>query len=245
MGDDDGESTPDEAKPPRRFRRLGRFIRDHRLYYAGVLLAMLAAGFLGFGLSMRWGAQQWGSFADWIVGGLTLSAVVVALREAIRAQVEREIDLELERRRECIRTVADYWAVVTKMRALSLELAIFFRTHDFGQFEDRQKLDDQRYKYSVAVQDMYIPQRFYSGLILHETPLLAEFDAVHSKVNEIVGLSSRLFEEARAGGNPSGDRIAGIWREISQDRSRHLELARKVFTLDRRSVRAQLRRRRT
>lgn len=85
----------------------------------GVLTIIFA---IGFGFGQQWGAPQWGPFSEWLTGGLTLAAVVIALRESLRARREsirgqwsRLVDHELTRRRENLRALTELWAAITAM----------------------------------------------------------------------------------------------------------------------------------
>lgn len=243
---DDGSaaSTSDESTPPVVTAKRW-FVRRHPVYTLSVLVASLVACMLGFIFTRMWGSQQWGPVSEWVAGTLTLTAVVVALRESMRAQAEREIDLELERRRECIRAVADYWAAVMKVRGHTFDLLFFLISRDFSQSEQQAQVIGERRAYHTTIQDSYMPQEFYSSLVLHETPLLAPLEKVDAKIEEARHLLLKYLEEARNGTKPSVNAVYPIWSDIVDIRPRHFAAARSTFSLDRRTVRAQLRGRRT
>jgi len=75
------------------------FISKWWLAVVGVIALLAVIFAVGFGFGERWGAPQWGPFSEWLAGGLTLNAVVVALRESLRGQRSRLVDHELSRRR--------------------------------------------------------------------------------------------------------------------------------------------------
>ncbi|RZT17945.1 hypothetical protein EV589_2194 [Mycobacterium sp. BK558] len=232
-----------------RIKRAGRFIRRHRLYYSGVAVTVVLAGFVGYGLGSRWGAGQWGPLSGWVAGSLTLAAIVVALRESIRSQIERDIDLELDRRRECIRALSDVWAAVTEMRALTLDLAIFFAQADFYEDDDavirKKKVTEKRLEFSIPFQASYMKARFYADPILHDTALASPLKSLHMKLVAITEESGKLFNIAIDGIPPTmRDEVNELWEDVREMRSVHLKLTRESFSLDRNVVRSELRRRR-
>jgi hypothetical protein len=89
--------------------------------------------FTGVGFGQQWGAPQWGPFSEWVAGGLTLAAVVVALRESLRGQREslkaqrsRLVDHELTRRRENLDALADLWAALMGINMATLKYRNYF-----------------------------------------------------------------------------------------------------------------------
>jgi hypothetical protein len=93
----------------------------------------LALGFfVVYGLTSKWGANQWGPVAAWLSGaalfavvwqariaqrqaGIAQDQAEIAQRDSARMQLSRLIDHEVSRRRECIKAVADLWAAITSV----------------------------------------------------------------------------------------------------------------------------------
>lgn len=90
-------------------------------------------GFLVYGLLEHWGAAQWGSYGQSVGSAVTFAAVVVALREAFRADRARLVDHELSRRREAISALSELWAGIDRMSAPLLMYSGFleFLPHTF------------------------------------------------------------------------------------------------------------------
>jgi hypothetical protein len=73
------------------------------------------AFFVAFGFAAHWGHDQWGPLSEWVAGGATVAAVVVALRQSFKGEQSRRIDHELSRRRECINALSDLWEGIGKI----------------------------------------------------------------------------------------------------------------------------------
>lgn len=212
----------------------------------GALVSILLTGY-GFG--QGWGSAQWGPVSAWFSGVLTFGAVSIALWQAFRARIEREIDLELDRRRECIRAVSDVWAAVQAMRAASFESLLFLVSPSTYQEPDpkirREIVYDRRRSFDLSFQQGYFAPRFYANIILHETALSKPLDDLHGVLAKILQRSGGLFQSAAEGKFIDKTELDGLWHQINLMRNVHRDLTRASFSLDRHAVRADLRHRRT
>lgn len=128
------------------------------LIAAGTIGASALIFIAGAGVGQQWGAEQWGPVAAWLSGGLTLAAVVVALRQAIIAQrqaaiaqqqaddaqresmrllFDRLVDHEISRRRECIDAFSDLWAAIVSVDFLSFTQGLDDLDATFDPLEQR------------------------------------------------------------------------------------------------------------
>jgi hypothetical protein len=250
-----GQSEDTTEKQPGHLVRMARFISAHRLYYSGVVLAMVLAGFFGFGVTRRWGADQWGPFSEWVAGALTLAAVVVALRESLRGQREslnaqhtRLVDHELTRRRENLNAMADLWAALMVINMPTLKFRVYFENlpRTFDPNVARTDLDpdatDQPLAFEVGTQyETFIakwtetiePPLFVALALLQGTP----FDEAVKQLNQMLADFKtkelpKLTATLPLGVRPDTTSLREAWVNILGMRQTHLDLARKHFSLD-------------
>jgi hypothetical protein len=224
-------------------------VKAHSLYYTGVVLAMVAAGLLGFGLAKKWGAQQWGSYADWIVGGLTLGAVSVALWQAFRGEHARRVEHEIARRRECLQAVGDVW---TGLAQMSLYFTFFtdylenlpeaFNPNHPRQdnvppdrpgepiaYELGQRVQDFANKWTELVE----PPLFVALALLKDTPFDKAMIEINTAIRDLMEkeLPNVLRFEIMTR-RPETATLNAKWKAITGKREYHLNLTRKHFSLD-------------
>lgn len=229
--------------------RAFRFVKAHSLYYSGVVLAMVAAGFLGFGLAKKWGTQQWGSYADWIVGGLTLAAVSVALWQAFRGEHARRVEHEIARRRECLQAVGDVW---TGLAQMSLYFTFFTdylenlpeafnpnyprqdnvppdRPGEPIAYEIGQRVQDFANKWTELVE----PPLFVALALLKDTPFDKAMIDINTAIRDLMEkeLPNVLKFEIMTR-RPETATLNAKWKAITGKREEHLNLTRKHFSLD-------------
>lgn len=228
--------------------------RHWKLIALGVVMAIVFIFSLGVGYGQEWGAQQWGPFSDWLVGFLTLGAVVVALRESLKAQHSRLIDHELMRRRENLRALADLWAAVAAMNESVLNWHSFLRglPEEFDHESPRRGSATAVKPLGREIADYYgtfiskwnetlEPPLFVAMTILEDSPLeslVADFSQMLESYREEV---SKILPVAANGRRPRTEPASRVWSDIFQSRKIHLDLARKHFSLGLRDVEAAVR----
>lgn len=94
--------------------RSARFVGRHWPRGLALSGALGMAFFVAFGSTAHWGHDQWGPLSEWVAGGATVAAVVVALQQSFKGDRSRRIDHELSRRRECINALSDLWEGIGK-----------------------------------------------------------------------------------------------------------------------------------
>jgi hypothetical protein len=230
------------------------------LIIAGIVGALTLVFLLGAGFGQGWGANQWGPVAAWLSGAATLAAVVVALRqasialrqsrdaqrEARRGQVDRLVDHEVSRRRECIDALSQLWGALVGM---GIEFLTFTQYLDgvAPQFDPNQQrtpsgvrggqtygdeivqhITDFAEKFTTRIQ----PPLFRAVLVLHGTPL-------ESAVNQITAGNKTIGDNGipsvtspiMQGRRPNTARITTMWHDLLRLRDGHLKLGLEHFSL--------------
>lgn len=232
--------------------------RHWKVIALGVVVAVIFIFWLGVGYGQQWGAQQWGPFSDWLVGLLTFGAVVVALRESLKAQHSRLIDHELARRRENLDALANLWAALLVMNTPSLKLVSFFRDlpTTFNPNFPRsgsdpttspplaEEVGDVYGAYITKWIETVEPRIFVALALLENTPVgevVKQFQLMlrDYTTNELPKLSEALGHWRRPDVGP----VSEAWGKIIGSRQAHLDVARKHFSLDLKDVEAAVRRR--
>lgn len=227
------------------------FLRRHWLAIAAVIGALILIFWVGFGIGHRWGTSQWGPFADWFTGTITLAAVVVALREALRGQGARHVDHELARRRECLKALGDFWAAVMQV---GLEFPMFLDylknlPREFNPTRPRQDdvqqqnpVDPLAADYAQQIVQFWQkwaqfvePQVFYAFAVLRNTPLDDGIRDVVSDADNLRNAAMKPITQAVLNGRrPSESSIEDLnaqWSTLVRRRQEHLDLAREFFSL--------------
>lgn len=214
-------------------------------------------GFLAFGIAAHWGAQQWGSYGQCVAAGLTLAAVVVALRESLRGQGEalsaqrsRLIDHELTRRRENLNALADLWAAIIKMNSPIMRFQHFF--DDLPErFNPRFSRDDYLAQHATGppleseivgtYEDLVAkwtetvePPLFTCLALIQGTKFAPPLNELNLLLHDLKSI--HLLELGRTsahGVRPDTKPLSDAWQVITRLRREHLDLAREHFTLDR------------
>jgi hypothetical protein len=260
---------------------------SRRLWWA-IALGCVGGAVLGFivvyGLTKKWGAEQWGPFAAWLSGALTLAAVVAAIRQAViaqrqaviaqqqaiiaqgqaddarrdstRLQLDRLVDHEISRRRECIDAFSDLWAAIVGMSTQFL--AFTQRLDDLDKtFDPAQQLTsngvwgERLYGDELVehIRDFFgewlketQPPLFRARLVLRGTPL---HDAV-KQINEGITKVGRegaptLTRPILQGRRPDTAAITTMWQDVLRMRDDHLRLAEEHFSLSRKDAEAAVR----
>jgi hypothetical protein len=251
------------------------------LIVAGIIGALALVFLAGAGFGQEWGAEQWGPVAAWLSGAATLAAVVVALRqanialrqsrdaqrEARRGQIDRLVDHEVSRRRECIKAHSDLWAAVTGF-------AIEFRS--FTDYLDNlpptfnaslprsgapaehqgEPFADEIGRRFETFYDRWLgviqPPLFVCLAMLHATELYdaAKWinDAIAKMSNEdteggFVGIRKAMLPDAQHGiaHRPDTGPLTVMWHDILGRRNEHLRLLQQHFSLRREDVEAYVR----
>lgn len=250
---DQSEQTPTTSTPSKksgRVVRMARFISTHRWYYSGVLLAMILAGFFGYGMAQRWGAGQWGPFSGWVAGTLTLTAVVVALRESFRGERARRVDHELTRRRECIDALSELWSGVSRMALVVPDFTAYLRglpeefdldkpleSHIFGR--------NSEHPARIAIQEAWLdymnrwnteisPSIFKVFSLMSGTPLDEPLMRLKDNLNSITAEVGEAFMYAsQRGRRPNLKGTIERWGQLEEGQAYFIALARQHLTLDR------------
>jgi hypothetical protein len=246
------------------------------LIVTGIVAALALVFLLGAGAGQEWGAEQWGPVAAWFAGAATVAAVVVALRQANiaqrqarlaqrdskRSQLDRLIDHEVSRRRECIKAFSDLWAAIV---AVAIEFSSFndylinLPEHSAGT-KPRTDILPERPGESLAeeVGRRYVgfyerwagaiqPLLFVALAILHDTEV---YDAVVKINNDIAKMSkedteggfadvrNQIFPDVRQDMvyRPDTRQLKYMWHDISGRRDQHLRLMQLHFSLNRKNV---------
>jgi hypothetical protein len=235
--------------------------------HALVLVIVLASVFfLAYGIGGHWGASQWGSYGQCVGSGLTLAAVVVALRESLRGQKEslkaqrsRLIDHELTRRRENLDALADLWSALMVINMPALKFRNYFDSlpQRFDPNVPRTDQDpdatDQPLAFEVGAQyETYLakwtetvePPLFVALALLKGTPLYEPLKQLNKmladyKTQELPKLTATLHLGIR----PDTTSVGEAWKAILATRQAHLDLAQEHFSLNLEDVEAATRRR--
>ncbi|BBX44712.1 hypothetical protein GCM10009641_26970 [Mycobacterium cookii] len=224
----------------------------------GTVGALALIFFLGVGYGQEWGAPQWGPLAEWLAGGFTFAAVVVALRAAIYAQREsaraersRLVDHELQRRRENIRSLSGLWAAIVSM---GIDLASFtaYMKNLPPTFDPNRPRSDIAppepgdipgepvcYQFGRVYQtfaDKWFqtiePPLFSALAILNGSALDEAVKSLNVKLREITEKCLPLLSADFARGRrPDVTAIETTWKDAGRRRQAHLDLARQHFSL--------------
>jgi hypothetical protein len=213
----------------------------------GVIAALAIAFAVGYGFGHGWGAPQWGPFAEWFAGVLTLFAVVVALRESLRGQRSRLVDHELSRRRENLAAQSDLWAAIAKMTISTVAFRVYFenlpptfdpnvpRTDNDPDATGMPLAFEMGAKYESFVAkwaDTIEPRLFTALALLHGTPLDEPLRELNVKLAEVIRTQVPLLaEQFKEGRRPDTSSMRAAWNDVAGRRQEHLDLARQHFGL--------------
>ncbi len=237
---------------------------DRRWLSALVLISLIASVyFLTFGLTVGWGASEWGSYGQCVGSAFTLAAVVVALREASRGQREslkaqrsRLIDHELTRRRENLDALADLWAALMGINMASLKFHSYFTNLPkyFDPNVPRTDLDPdattQPLAFEVGAQyETYLatwvetvePPLFVALAMLKGTPLYQPVRDLNKMLADYKAIEiPKMTETLQFGRPPDTTSIRAAWSAVLATRQIHLDLAQVHFSLNLEDVEAAL-----
>lgn len=230
-----------------------------RLIVAGIVGALALVFLLGAGVGQEWGANQWGPVAAWLSGAVTLAALIVALRqanialsqsrdaqrEARQGQMDRLVDHEVSRRRECIDALSQLWGAMVGMGIDFLTFTQYLDDLDtqFNPTEEHvdeiiERIRDFAHNFTNKIQ----PPLFRAVLVLHETPL-------ESAVNQITAGTKAIGEHGIPtvtrpiilGRRPDTAPITKMWHDVLRLRDEHVKLAFTHFSLTREDVKEYVR----
>ncbi|WP_235673646.1 hypothetical protein [Mycolicibacter algericus] len=231
------------------------------LIVASVAAALALIFFLGVGYGLQWGAQQWGPVAVWIGTAATFAAVVVALvqsraaqRTAQQQELDRRIDHEVSRRRECIRALSDLWGGINSLN-LDFRAYVLYLRHSLPpNFNSKDQHPDaapgqtysnvnynELHKFVAKRADNLETPLFYAMALLNGTPMDAALDQLQERVNswhdEIYAIQRDLTDGAR----PCLDLWVQAWDDVLALRPEHLDLTRQHFGLVRADIASHIR----
>lgn len=229
----------------------------HALILAVVLVSVY---FLAYGLTVHWGASQWGSYGQCAGSALTLAAVVVALRESLRGQHARQVDHEVARRRECLKAVGDVWTGLVQMSLYFTFFTDYLQNlprifdpnspridnvppdhpGDAIAFEIGERIKSFVNKWTEIVE----PPLFVALALLKETPFDEPMKDVNARVRDLVEKDlPEVLKIDHVGHRPDISVLDRKWKELLRKREEHLNLTRTHFSLDLDVVESQIRRR--
>ncbi|MES3639878.1 hypothetical protein Q9Q75_25720 [Mycobacterium intracellulare] len=225
-----------------------------------IVCALLLVLLAGYGFGQGWGAAQWGPVSAWCASILTFGAVSIALWQAFRSERSRRADHEVNRRRECIKAVADVWTGLVQM---SLYFTFFTdylqnlpetfnpnlprqdnvpadRPGDPIAFEIGGRVEKFVNKWTELVE----PPLFVALALLKDTPFDEAMKDINTGIRDI--MEKELWKVLNVGilGQRPDIAIATLdqkWKVLLRKREEHLNLTRKHFSLDLKSVEAELR----
>jgi hypothetical protein len=229
----------------------------HALVLTTVVVSVF---FLTYGLAAHWGASEWGSYGQCAGSGLTLAAVVVALREALRGQRARAVDHEVARRRECLKAVGDVWTGLAQMSLYFTFFTDYLQNlpHTFDPnlpradnvpadhpgeaiaFEIGIRMQNFLGKWTELVE----PPIFIALALLKDTPFDDPMIDVNTRIRDLLEkeLHKVLTSTVQAvGRRPDVTTLDRKWKELTGKREEHLNLTRKHFSLDLNKVEAEMR----
>ncbi|WP_445163217.1 hypothetical protein ACTXG5_08325 [Mycobacterium sp. Dal123C01] len=238
--------------------RFARFLQRLWLPIVVFVTTCVASFFLAFGLATRWGAQQWGSYGQCLAAGLTLAAVVAALRESFRGQRARAVDHEVARRRECLSAVGDVWTGLAQMSLYFTFFTDYLQNlpHQFNPNMPRQDNvppdrpgDALAYEIGVRIQDfankwteLVEPPIFVALALLKDTPFDEAMKDINTRIRDLLEKElAKVLNVGIMGRGPDVTTLNGKWSDITGKREEHLNLTRKHFSLDLDVVEAELR----
>lgn len=206
-----------------------------------LVLAVLA----GSGAGHSWGAAQWGPVSAWLASGLTLAAVVVALRgaslarqEAARNQRARLIDHEISRRREKIDALGELWAAINGIQT-EVQIYISWVEHKplNAAFQTQTKEEGKTlFRQLVANWSRAVDPRIFIALVLlnDETPLGTAVRDFKRKLVDFTASCSQLDDAVIAAHRASADTITATraaWNSVIASQDTHLDLAHEHLSL--------------
>jgi hypothetical protein len=215
--------------------------------------AIGAVSFGAFGFTEQWGAQQWGPYSEWLAGGATLAAVVVALRESFKGDRARRIDHEVSRRRECIDALSELWEGITTMAVRLPHFTGFLEKLSYT-FDPKAPLGDHPLmgtpsdeKAGVVIQgksvefmnlwNEEIGSRIFKALaLMGGTPLDQPLQQLNNDLNLINTEIGRATVVAVEGRRPNLEAALNKWEKVTKRRSHFVHLAREHFSLDLKDV---------
>lgn len=242
-------------------KRVTRWFAQHWPHAIVAVAALLALSFLALGLISKWGAQQWGSYADWVVGGLTLAAVTVALWQAFRGEHARLVDHDMARRRECIGALSDLWGAITQMSLKFPMLTDFYKNlpERFNPNLPRrdnvtpkrpgmllaEEMSEGFFEFTQTWLELLEPPLFVALSLSRGTPLDDPMKELNKSIRRILDTDLREIAMVAMGGQrPDVSGIEASWGDVLQQRQTHLNLAREHFGLGLEEVEASVSQRR-
>lgn len=220
--------------------------RHWKVIAVAIVLTLAFIFCLGVGYGQGWGAQQWGPFSDWLVGLLTFGAVVVALRESLKAQHSRLIDHELARRRENLDALANLWAALLALNMPTFRLGQYF--DNFPETFDPASVGNAPSEHLSDYMATWIetvePARFVALTLLKNTSFgatIVEFE--EALTGYMTELLEGQYKAVSIRGRRPENSLSNSWHSVSGLRHKHLDLARQHFSLDIKDVEAAVRRR--
>jgi hypothetical protein len=247
------------------------------LIIVGIVGALALVFLAGTGFGQQWGAEQWGPVAAWLSSALTLGAVIIALRQAavaqrqaaiaqaqadiarrgsLQVQLDRLVDHELSRRRECIDALSDLWGafvgVGNDFLTFTQELDDLDATFDPTQQRTPSGLHGGKlYGEELAerIRDFFggwlkatQPPLFRARLVLRGTRLEEAVKQFNEGVNKVgrEGVPT-LTTSILQGRRPDTVPITTMWHNVLRLRDEHVRLAEKHFSLRREDAEAAVR----
>lgn len=221
---------------------------------SALLLILLA----GFGYGQGWGASQWGPVSAWFSSLLTFGAVSLALFQAFRSERSRRVEHELDRRRECLKAVGDVWAGLAQMSLYFTFFTDYLQNLPaiFNPNLPRQDNvppdhpgDPIAYDISGRVEnfvsrwtELVEPPLFIALALLKNTPFDEPMKDINKGIRDL--LEKELFDVLKVGivgQRPDITTLDQKWKALVRKREEHLNLTRKHFSLDLKSIEAELR----
>ncbi|WP_433563208.1 hypothetical protein ACQP1O_38405 [Nocardia sp. CA-151230] len=145
-------------------------------------LAAIVVGLVALGLANHWGIAQFGTVSTWVFGSVTLTALVLAFSESRRSiresakseertELQRQIDHEIDRRRETSKAIADLWSAIAA-EALSVNDVLNF-FDDLPYSFDLNVARNEEVSTPLAVEIHDVVKAFVQGWLHNvEGPLL-------------------------------------------------------------------------
>ena len=249
-------STPPPAPVPPEGDR-DDSTRHWKVIVLGIVAAIVLIFWLGVGFGQRWGAQQWGPFADWLVGALTLGAVVVALRESLRGQHARAVDHEVARRRECLKAVGDVWTGLAQMVFPFLSFTDYLENLPVRFDGNLPRQDNvppdhpgEAIAYDIGERAMSFftkwgelvePPLFVALALVKNTPMDEPMKEINAGIRDLMENElKKVMNVEMMGRRPDVSTFSAKWNAILRNREEHLNLARKHFAVDLKTVEAEM-----
>jgi hypothetical protein len=208
---------------------------------AGIGAALALIFLLGVGYGQQWGAPQWGPLAEWIAGAATFAAVVVALKQSIDAQresrhnrLDRLVDHEISRRRECIQALANLWAAITSTQ---MDFATWIEDLVGSSNPSSPAISERTRKFAWEWQNRIDAPLLVALLVLRRaTPLYEAVAELNKTINKIKDQLNTIDGVLLAHQHPDTQLINTLWDTVLDQRNAHLKLARQQLTLDQADV---------